>query len=98
MPESWNRGVIFQVTNCKFAWQQLVTSLEKNSETVVATQRLGELPLPHQRKVVSMTMDKLNPLIRCPLFSSRRTVLRGWLTELTWRKKEVLLYMVTPGM
>jgi hypothetical protein len=29
-----------------------------------------------------MTTDKLNPSIRCPLFSSRRTVSRGWLTEL----------------
>jgi hypothetical protein len=28
-----------------------------------------------------------NPSIRCPLFSSRRTVLRGWLTELTGRNR-----------
>jgi hypothetical protein len=36
-----------------------------------------------------MTVDKLNPLIRCRVFSSQRTVLRGWLTEVTqrWRHR-----------
>jgi hypothetical protein len=29
-----------------------------------------------------------NPSIRCSLFSSRKTVLRGWLTELTDRYRD----------
>jgi hypothetical protein len=34
-----------------------------------------------------MTTDKLNPSVRCSLFSSRKTILRGWLTELAEREK-----------
>jgi hypothetical protein len=51
-----------------------------------------------------VTMDKPNPSIRFRLFSSRNTLLRGWLTEPTDRcrhryrdsKKEVssLIYVV----
>jgi hypothetical protein len=37
------------------------------------------------RKVICMMKDKLNLSIRCSLFNQRRTVLRGWLTELTDR-------------
>jgi hypothetical protein len=35
-----------------------------------------------------MTMDKLSPLIRCSLFTRRRTLLRGWLTEISDSKKK----------
>jgi hypothetical protein len=35
-----------------------------------------------------MTTDKLNPSVRCPLFSSRRTVLRGWLAEQSRENRE----------
>jgi hypothetical protein len=34
-----------------------------------------------------MTFDKLNPSIRCPIFSLRKSVLRGWWAELTQSKK-----------
>jgi hypothetical protein len=39
----------------------------------------------HNGGVAFVTTDKFNPSIKCPLFSSRRTVLRRWLTELTDR-------------
>jgi hypothetical protein len=36
-----------------------------------------------------MTTEELNCWEKCPLFSWRKIVLRGWLTEISESKKEV---------
>jgi hypothetical protein len=81
----WNRGLISYATDTS-AWKRnrgVISYATETSVSIVTTR---------QTVVLVTTTNRFarqpNHSIRCSLFSSRRTVLRGWLTELTDRCRE----------